>query len=334
MPTLTADLLNETLESLRFDAPTEWKNLTFTPLLRRYNPAPDYRTLDEVLADRQGRITELSEGGSVPELQFVNESDFPVFLLDGEELLGAKQNRVLNLSILAPAKQTLTVPVSCVEAGRWNRQSAEFAAAPRAHYAAGRASKMEQVSHDMMMSAGVSRHSDQSEVWRDISRKSARMEVASPTSAMSEIFETHSDSVEDYVSAFSAGENQVGGIFAINGEVVGMELFDSPEMFQKMFAKLLRSYALDAIEKPTEKTSKMPSVPSQEGARALLEQIKTAKQERFAAVGLGEDVRLKADGIAGAALEYENRLVHLSAFRTKAEDSAADREFAASGAVR
>ena len=314
MPTLNADLLNETLDALLFDAPMEWKNLTFTPLLRRENPAPDYRTLDEVLADKQARITELSESGSVPELQFVNDGDFPVFLLDGEELLGAKQNRILNLSILAPAKQTLKVPVSCVEAGRWNRQSAEFAAAPRAHYAAGRARKMEQVSYCMMESAGSSHYSNQGEVWRDISAKSARMDVHSPTSAMSEIFETHKDSVEDYVSAFSAGENQVGGVFAINGRALGLELFDSPETFQKLFPKLLRSYALDAVEKPAETASESPSLSARSEAEALLEAIKTAKRERFAAVGLGEDVRLKADGIAGAALEYEDRLVHLSAF--------------------
>ena len=311
MPTLTADLLNETLDALRFDAPVEWKNLTFTPLLRRENPAPDYRTLDEALADKQARITEVSAGGSVPELKFTNAGEMPVFLMDGEELLGAKQNRILNLSILVPKNVETTIPVSCVEAGRWSHTSSDFAAAPRAHFAEGRARKMAQVSDAMLMSAGSSHYSDQREVWNDIAMKSARLDVQSPTAAMSAMYEQHEDGVEDYVAAFAAQENQVGGVFSINGQVVGMELFDSADTFRKLLPKLLRSYALDAIEKQeAPKTS-----PALSDAEEFLRAVKSAQQDRFPAVGLGEDVRLNAEGISGAGLEYENRLVHLSVLR-------------------
>jgi len=45
-------------------------------------------------------ITEVSAGGRVPELAFENSSDETVLLVDGDELVGAKQNRVVNLSIL------------------------------------------------------------------------------------------------------------------------------------------------------------------------------------------------------------------------------------------
>jgi hypothetical protein len=58
------------------------------------------------------RVTELGAGGSVPELRFENLGEKPVLLLDGEELVGAKQNRALNLTILAPAKQVIVIPVS------------------------------------------------------------------------------------------------------------------------------------------------------------------------------------------------------------------------------
>ena len=69
------------------------------------------------------RVTKLSEGGSVQQLLFVNEGERPVLLLDGEELVGAKQNRILNLTILAPPKQRIVVPVSRVEAGRRERRN-------------------------------------------------------------------------------------------------------------------------------------------------------------------------------------------------------------------
>ena len=47
-------------------------------------------------------------------------------LFDGEELKGAKQNRILNTTILIAAGSSLDVPVSCTEQGRWSYASREF----------------------------------------------------------------------------------------------------------------------------------------------------------------------------------------------------------------
>lgn len=55
------------------------------------------------------------------QLAFRNRGLDPAFLLDGEELVGAKQNRILNLSILVPGQTSLEIPVSCVEQSRWSR---------------------------------------------------------------------------------------------------------------------------------------------------------------------------------------------------------------------
>ena len=82
-------------------------------------------------------------------MRFVNLGDLAMLLLDGEELIGAKQNRILNLSILAPAHQTIAIPVSCVEVGRWHAQSAEFGSARRTQFAAGRARKAADVSESL-----------------------------------------------------------------------------------------------------------------------------------------------------------------------------------------
>ena len=61
------------------------------------------------------QVTEVDESGSVPELLATNTGDEMVLLLDGEELVGAKQNRILNITLLAPAMQDTVIPVSCVE---------------------------------------------------------------------------------------------------------------------------------------------------------------------------------------------------------------------------
>src|SRR5262249_32629774 len=146
-----------------------------------------YLTLDEALQTGRFRVSEVSDTGWVPELRVDNGLDRPVFLLDGEELGGAKQNRVINLSLMIPALATVTIPVSCVEAGRWHGFDDDFSAAPRAQFARGRARKLGQVSQSLRSDAAA--HADQWDVWHEISIKSARMGAQSATAAMAALFE-------------------------------------------------------------------------------------------------------------------------------------------------
>ena len=111
--------VRETLMDLEPGDLVNCRNLTMIPLLGEDTHPADYLTLDEALSMRTARVTEVSEGGSVPELRFVNTGSRQVLLMDGEEVVGAKQNRTLNISILAPAPGELLLPVTCVEAGRW-----------------------------------------------------------------------------------------------------------------------------------------------------------------------------------------------------------------------
>ena len=133
------------------------------PLVGDVDRHPGYLTLDEGLANKKARVTEVSQQGSVSDLRFVNSGDKPVLLIDGEELVGSKQNRILNVSILVPAHATTIIPVSCVEQGRWTYRSAQFSAAPRIQYSSGRAEKAEQVSNSLF-SVGT-RESDQHAIW-------------------------------------------------------------------------------------------------------------------------------------------------------------------------
>jgi hypothetical protein len=102
-----------------------------------------YLILEEAIQSGAFRITEVSESGTVPRLRALNETTRPVFLLDGDQLIGAKQNRILNLSLMLGAKSESDIPVACVEAGRWRSQSREFAPCEEAYFAYGRAEKME-----------------------------------------------------------------------------------------------------------------------------------------------------------------------------------------------
>jgi hypothetical protein len=306
------NVIIDTISQIKIGMPATFHNLTLFPLTDGKGMAADYLTLDEALVKKSAHVTEVSEGGSVPELKFVNESGQPVFLLDGEELVGAKQNRVLNLSILAPAGKTLIIPVTCVERGRWHHRSREFSSAARAYYAEGRARKMSQVSFSMK-SRGQ-HHSDQGAVWSELDDKFGRLAASSPTSAMSDMYEQHAAKLEDYVRSFAPAEGQVGMMFAIDGRIVGFDLFDCAETLRKLFPKLIRSYALDALDASLGKETEAKA-PSAADATEFLEGVTRAKLETFSAIGEGEDLRLSARDITGAALAKKERVVHLSAFR-------------------
>jgi hypothetical protein len=300
-------ILTETLSRLSLGEPQAHANLALFPLLAEAPPAPEYLLLDEALDRGCARVTEVSEGGSVPELRFENACERPVLILDGEELVGAKQNRVLNLSVLAPAGRTITIPVSCVEAGRWHHSSAEFRSEGRSYYASGRASKARAVSENLAREG--SRRSDQGEVWSDIDAKMARLRADSPTRAAAALFEARRDQLEHYRAAFSAVSGQTGALFAINGRFAGLDLFDRPETLAKVLPKLVGSYALDAIDFAEE-----GGEASREYLETVLSDVAVADVRAFPGVGLGEDLRLTAPNLSGGALLAEGRVVHLYAF--------------------
>ncbi len=304
------------LRHVEVGVPQAHVNLTLVPLLAREAREPGYVTLDEALALGWGQVTEVGEGGHVPELLFRNTGTQPVLLLDGEQLVGAKQNRVVNLTILAPAQSILVIPVSCVEAGRWYDVSAGFQTSPSAHFAEGRAAKMRDVT-ESLHTAG-SRHSDQDQVWSTIDAKAARMGAQSNTSAMEAIFTWHATSVEHFVGALSPVPGQVGAVFLVNGQVRGLELFDASATWTKLSPKLVRSYALDAIDALAYwdggHANQPPVGPLPLDVRPFLDAVVESETSTFPATGLGTDVRLEGDVVIGSALVVEDRAVHVSAF--------------------
>jgi len=281
--------------------------------------AAEYLVLDEALSSGVVEITEVSEQGSVPDLNFVNRGARPVLIVDGEELLGAKQNRVVNLSILVAANSELTIPVSCVEAGRWRSRSRHFTAAPRTQYATGRAKRMADVSLSMMVRG--ERVSDQAGVWEDIAAKACRLEADSPTSAMEAIFERHVGSIDEYVAGCRPVEGQVGALFFVGETLIGFDLFDRPSTLSKLLPKLVRSVAVDAIDAASMRSKSHDPASAGFDANAIraraeqfLAVASEAPQHVTAAVGLGEDLRLTAPRVAGAALVTDAHVVHLGAF--------------------
>jgi hypothetical protein len=283
-------------------------NLALFPLLDEQGSVPDYLLLDEALERTLARVTEVSADGRVPELAFENASDEKVLLVDGDELVGAKQNRVLNLTILVGAGQKLVIPVSCVEQGRWVYRSKDFRSVRRTLFAKARAAKMRHVTESLVVNG--ERRSNQAEVWAAVAVKAAAYRVESPTLAMADVYEEAAPRLNAYATAFRAEPSQRGAVVAIDGKPVGVELFDSPKTFAHYLERLVGSYALDAMET----AGSVSPTPSEEEARRFLESIAAASCERFPALGQGEDIRLSGEGVTGAALALDAHLVHLTGF--------------------
>ncbi|HEV2474284.1 MAG TPA: DUF6569 family protein [Chthonomonadales bacterium] len=285
-----------------------FKNLTMTPIVGGAHQLPDYITLDQALSSGAAHVTEVSASGSVPDLLFVNEGRSAVFLMDGEELIGAKQNRILSSSILAPAESTITIPVACVEAGRWSHVSGQFHSAGAALHGSARSSKAHSVTHSFDC-IGQAR-ADQYALWADLEAKASRMRAASETRSMRHIYDKHSDQLAEYVAAFAPLDPTRGAVFGIGGEIAGMDLFDCPETFETLMPKLLRSYALDALD--------CEGYPGRPGGKIapeeFLDSVRPAHTRSHKSAGEGEDVRLVAAGLDGGALVARNRMVHLCAF--------------------
>ena len=119
-------VIKDYLEQLKVGWKQFHKNLAIYPLLSTYASGLDYLLLDEALRQDLMEVAEVSSHGAVPELKAVKKSPRMILILDGEELVGAKQNRIVNTTILVQGNATIVIPVSCVEHGRWSHDSPKF----------------------------------------------------------------------------------------------------------------------------------------------------------------------------------------------------------------
>ena len=309
------EIIKNYMDQIQIGAEQSYKNLAIFPVLSDHFMPFDYLTLDEALSKNLIEVVEIDEDGSVPDLKVINKSDRMVLILDGEELVGAKQNRIVNTTILIPAKETVLIPVSCVEEGRWSYDTERFHSEERIMAPMMRAMKTRQVNYSVRQSGNF--RSDQGAIWNEISAKASRRQAESDSMAMAEIYKKERLAIDDYLENFAMVDSQIGAIFLINGKVVGMDCFGKAETFEKTFKKIVESYALDAIDWYDEKVG---SKSSKTKVNNFLKTADDAQVEIHPSVGLGSDCRLDSNKCTGFALSHEDQVLHLSVFAREAED--------------
>ncbi len=272
----------------------------------------DYATLDEALEQKSIDVTEVDEGGRVPTLKVVNKSDRMVFLMAGEEIVGGKQNRVLNASMMIPAKTEIPIPVTCVERGRWGYKSKGFSSGTTSSHSHLRLMMSRQLSGSYKTTGAP--QSDQGAVWSEVDRKMSKMGAKSSTDSLHDMFTEYAQKLDALTSNFSLPEASNGAAFAIHGKIVGADLFDKPSTLTKLWTKIIRSYAADALEEPTAKSA--PVEPAH--VSAWLGSAASAEQHWYDSPGIGKDVRIEGNQLVGATLIVNEHPVHLELFREEA----------------
>lgn len=302
------NIISSFLSIIQLGRAQSFNNMVVFPLLIDSYSSPKYMVLKDAIDKGLIIVTEVGEGGSVPELKVRNNANEPVLLLDGEELSGGKQNRVLNTSILLQKNSETVIPVSCTEQGRWHYTSREFQESSVVVSPGLRAVKASTVTSSL--DRDMSYRSDQGAIWDEIHEMAMEAGVSSPTGAFRDVVLSSQEHLKDYVEAFKPVARQRGLIVLINGKVRGMDILSRESAYNALHQKLVQSYAMDAMLMQDKKSSKA----TRAKAKAFLKKALACEEKRYKSVGLGWDYRFLSKVTVGSALVYRKKVIHMAFF--------------------
>jgi hypothetical protein len=293
-----------TFPEVRVGEPIRCEGLAVFPLFAEPSGGVDYALSDEAISEGSVTVEEVSEAGSVPDLSVENKGDLRVLFLEGEELVGAKQNRILNTSVLVAAHSKTKIPVSCVEAGRWGYSSRFFGSSGSHSPSKLRYALKASVSRSVKEKRG--HRSDQGEVWEEVARQQSALGTLSGTSAMSDTFIAHRERVEEAQKNLEYVEGAIGAAVVVGGRVVSCDLFDKPATCRKVWRRLLSGVVLDALEAGAgEKQGEATDVDR------VVRGLSDLPWEPADSVGEGEELRASSEsGDHASALVFNDVLVH------------------------
>ncbi len=226
--------------------PMQFESLVVFPLFAPPGRSVDYDLSDDAISKGTVTVEEVSESGSVPDLSVENQGNLRVLFLEGQQLIGAKQNRILNTSVLIAAHSKSKIPVSCVEQGRWGYKSRQFGSS--GSHSPAMLRKVLKASVSRSVRANMGHRSDQGGIWREVSRQQVSLGAVSGSSAMSDTFETFRDRLSEFQGNLPYAEGAVGVAVALGDHLVAIDVFDKSETCQKVWDRLLSGVILDALE--------------------------------------------------------------------------------------
>jgi hypothetical protein len=271
-------------------------------------------TLEEAIA--RGTV-EVVETGRVNELAIENKGLEEVFVQAGDIVKGGKQDRVLTVSFLLPAKSgRLPLASFCVEQGRWAGRGTEdvkkFSSAGEAMpsrtallaMAAPSAAKPHGYRPAGETSSAADLAGKQKKVWDAVAATQNKLAggvgtvVTSPVSGTSLQLSLEHATLKQARAAYLAalkgkGEADadiLGYVVAINGHMMSANLYPSNGLFRKMWDKQLAAAVTEAIGEKAAAPAAAP--PPAAKAGAFLAEAQAGKaSEQAGAVGTRQEIR-------------------------------------------
>jgi len=289
-------------------------------------PELEYLTLGRAI-NAGFTVKELPGGASVRDLLVSNRTGQAVLLFEGEEVLGAQQNRTFDTSILVAAGTEMTVPVSCVEAGRWDgsRSGEDFMRAEQMAYPELRREKARQAGRSR--SGGGETRADQGAVWEEVSIRSRALNVASPTGSIHDVYESRRSELRRMAAEIKIHEGQIGALLQIGDRVASLDLVSRPDAYADLHEALVQGYCLDGL---TPESRELTAEPANDRAEGFLSQVLETGISEHDGIGLGRDFRFESPALVGSGLVSGTELIQLSAF----DDRDRDRETDPAGPAR
>ena len=296
----------KTIATAKVGQPVRHRGVSIFPLyLETKHPS------SAVVADDSLEVSEL-ESASVPQLLVTNNKDVPVIIPAGRVLEGGRQTRTVNVSILVPAGATITIPVSCVEAGRWHGGS-QFRDSKRI------AGRNVRIAKQRGVKGSIDRygmkHSDQSAVWDSISSELIARSIHSESSsylAADGYFE-HNAKLSALLDAFEkegVDPGQTGIAVAYGDKVAGIELFTNTGDFARSWESLVRAAVLDSPEDLAEDAGIGIA-----DVEKFLADVAAQTATEAKGTGLGTEYHVATDRVVAHALVDEaGELMHAYAF--------------------
>ena len=254
--------------------PFKHKNLTFylvhgADSLKGKTPL----TLEEAM---ERRAVIVHETGEVNELSIENISrSDEVFVQAGDIVKGGQQDRMLGVDLIVPARSgRIDIDSFCVESDRWTARGAESRAEfnSSAEYAP---------SKDLKMAAKHSK--SQGEVWSKVAESQQKLSAATNSNATSRVSRSSLPlTMENHQVRSESGEyakflsdivdhksDVIGIVMVINGKINSADIYGSSALFVKLWPKLLKAAAIEAVAESSESESSKSSVTTDDIASFL-----------------------------------------------------------------
>ncbi len=299
-----------TIPDVRVGEPVRCGALAVVPLYHEPFLFPD-RTLDYLLSDEAQEagmcaVWEVSPEGKVGEVLVENSGDQPVFFVEGEELVGAKQNRIMRASVFVAAGSRVVVPVYCTERGRWDGTAASLRTGSHAPPSLRRLLKGGS-------GTGFSRWGDgQAAVWRLIAARHRAAGTPSPKGNMSDALKSHPEVLTQLRQDLQYAEGASGIAVVMRGRIVGIDVFDKPDSLQKLWDRLvIMGLTLDTVDL---RDADRHGDDISRSVGLYMESVGNMRWQRVEPViGMGETYRATGnDGSQATALVMDGVAVHLS----------------------